>query len=58
MLEVASAVCFPKSRIKFLDPEGNASGAPLQGQAIVYMGESVQAFKDAFKTEGVVLSHV
>ena len=58
MLEAASAVCFPKSRIKFLDPEGNPSGAPLQGQAIVYMGESIEAFKDAFKTEGAVLTHV
>lgn len=55
MLGAASAVCFPKSRIKFLDPQGNP-GAPLQGQAIVYMGESVQAFKDAFSAEGKVLT--
>lgn len=55
MLEASSAVCFPKSRIKFLDPEGNASGAPLQGQAIVYMGGSVDLFKQAFEQEGVVL---
>lgn len=55
MLGAASAVCFPKSRIKFLDPQGNP-GAPLQGQAIVYMGESVQAFKDAFSVEGKVLT--
>lgn len=55
MLEVASAVCFPKSRIKFLDPDGKPSGAPLQGQAIVYMGNSVDAFYNAFSTEGKVL---
>ena len=55
MLSAASAVCFPKSRIKFLDPEGNASGAPLQGQAIVYMGDNVASFQDAFKAEGKVL---
>ena len=54
MLEAASAVCFPKSRIRFLDPQGNP-GAPLQGQAIVYMGGSVDAFKDAFSAEGKVL---
>lgn len=54
MLQAASAVCFPKSRIKFLDPQGNP-GAPLQGQAIVYMGDSVDAFVDAFCTEGKVL---
>jgi len=32
----ASAVCFPRSRIRFIDPEGKPSGAPLQGQAILY----------------------
>lgn len=55
MLSAASAVCFPKSRIKFLDPDGNPSGAPLQGQAIVYMGEAVEAFVEAFSQEGAVL---
>ncbi len=55
MLSAASAVCFPKSRIKFIDPDGNASGAPLQGQAIVYMGDEVTAFQDAFRGEGAVL---
>jgi len=55
MLVSASAVCFPKSRIKFLDPDGNASGAPLQGQAIVYMGENTHGFQEAFKQEGAVL---
>lgn len=55
MLGAASAVCFPKSRIKFLDPQGNPAGAPLQGQAIVYMGTRVQAFKDTFSEEGKVL---
>jgi len=55
MLASASAVCFPKSRIKFVDPQGNASGAPLQGQAIVYMGENVKSFQEAFKAEGKVL---
>lgn len=56
MLSVASAVCFPKSRIKFLDPQGNPVGAPLQGQAIVYMGEKVHEFKEAFRSEGKVLT--
>jgi len=58
MLEASSAVCFPKSRIKFIDPEGNASGAPLQGQAIVYMGDRVERFKEAFSPEGMVLTNV
>lgn len=55
MLSASSAVCFPKSRIKFMDPAGNPSGAPLQGQAILYMGESVSAFVEAFSQEGAVL---
>jgi ParB family chromosome partitioning protein len=54
MLSAASAVCFPKSRIRFLDPDGNP-GAPLQGQAIIYMGNNVSAFKESFETEGKVL---
>jgi ParB family chromosome partitioning protein len=55
MLSVANAVCFPKSRIKFIDPSGKPSGAPLQGQAIIYMGDNVRAFRAAFKPEGAVL---
>ncbi len=56
MLSAASAVCFPKSRIRFLDPDGNP-GAPLQGQALIYLGANVGAFVDAFKAEGEVLIH-
>jgi ParB family chromosome partitioning protein len=55
ILSVSSAVCFPKARIKFIDPEGNPSGSPLQGQAIVYMGLNVEEFKSAFGAEGKVL---
>lgn len=55
LLSASSAVCFPRSRIKFMDPQGNPSGAPLQGQAIVYMGENVDAFAHAFGKEGAVL---
>lgn len=54
MVSVANAVCFPKSRIKFLDPQGKP-GAPLQGQAIIYMGDNIELFVTAFKLEGAVL---
>ena len=54
LLLSAAAVCFPKSRIRFLDPQGNP-GAPLQGQAVVYMGENVDEFASAFGSEGAVL---
>ena len=50
-----AAVCFVRGRIKFIDKQGNASGAPLQGQAISYFGELVDEFVDAFSTFGKVL---
>ena len=49
-----SAICFPRARIKFLDPDGNP-GAPLQGQAIIYCGPDADAFEEAFHTFGLVV---
>lgn len=54
LLEWADAVCFPSTRIRFLDPDGNP-GAPLQGQMIAYKGDSVDAFTEAFGKFGAVL---
>lgn len=50
-----AAVCFVRGRIKFIDIQGNASGSPLQGQAIVYFGGLVDEFVDSFSTFGKVL---
>lgn len=50
--EVASAICFPRARIKFMDPQGNRTGAPLQGQAILYLGQNVPGFRDQFECYG------
>ena len=50
-----SAVCFVRGRIKFIDKQGNASGAPLQGQAAIYFGGLVDEFVDVFSTFGKVL---
>lgn len=55
MASVASAVCFPKSRVKFLDPNGKP-GAPLQGQAIIYMGENRRVFHDEFRKYGAIFA--
>lgn len=55
--QVSSAICFPQSRIRFVDPQGNQSGAPLQGQAILYAGSNPDAFHAAFGSFGVVLRH-
>lgn len=50
----ASAICFPVGRVRFLDPEGNASGAPLQGQAVLYLGDNPEAFRAAFGSFGSI----
>ena len=55
MLIFASAVCFLRGRVKFLDPEGQPSGAPLQGQAVIYLGENPRGFADAFFEMGIIL---
>lgn len=55
MMVHASAVCFVRRRIKFIDTDGNPSGAPLQGQAILYMGENVDLFTACFSEFGTVL---
>ena len=55
ILSVAAGVCFPSSRIRFLSPEGKP-GAPLQGQAILYLGNNYQGFADAFAGFGTILS--
>lgn len=57
MLSVMSAICFPKGRIKFVDQTGEPSGAPLQGQAILYFGGRADEFKREFEPIGAVLSH-
>ena len=55
LLANAAAVCFVRSRIKFIDRDGNPSGAPLQGQAIVYSGPNVEEFARHFQPFGTVL---
>lgn len=52
MVESASAICFPKVRIKFLDPQGNRTGSPLQGQAILYLGSDLAGFIAEFSVYG------
>jgi hypothetical protein len=47
----ATAVCFNKARIRFLDPEGKP-GAPLQGQVFLYFGANVEGFLDEFAAHG------
>jgi phage N-6-adenine-methyltransferase len=53
LIEIASAICFTFGRVKYWCPEGN-QGAPLQGQAIVYIGDNPIGFRDEFKKHGWV----
>jgi ParB family chromosome partitioning protein len=47
LAQTASAVVFPRGRIKFLDPQGRP-GAPLQGQAVIYLGDDPREFLKHF----------
>lgn len=52
MLSRASAVCFPSGRVKFWHP--SKESAPLQGQAVLYIGRSHKAFAKSFSRFGIV----
>jgi DNA N-6-adenine-methyltransferase (Dam) len=49
--QVAAAVVFPRGRVRFLDPQGNP-GAPLQGQAVIYLGKQPNEFLKEFRGFG------
>jgi ParB family chromosome partitioning protein len=51
LISVASAIVFPKSRVKFYMADGK-TGAPLQGQAFIYVGNCPHKFLDVFKAFG------
>lgn len=51
LISIASSVCFLKSRVKFYMPDGK-TGAPLQGQAMVYIGNRPTRFSDSCSNLG------
>jgi len=55
MAREASALCFPRGRVKFWHP--SKESAPLQGQAIVYLGTKPKEFREAFVRFGFVVGH-
>jgi phage N-6-adenine-methyltransferase len=51
----ASAVCFPKGRIKFWHPDKAEAATPLQGQAFLYFGSTPEDFVREFSSFGFVM---
>lgn len=51
LVSVASAIVFPRSRVRFWKPDGEL-GAPLQGQAVIYMGGNPGDFLREFRAFG------
>ena len=49
----ASALCLVRGRVRFLSPDGE-KGAPLQGQAVLYLGTSRERFVSAFGSYGLI----
>ena len=55
MLEACRCVCFLRGRVRFIDKQGNPSGAPLQGQAVLYFGEQEKDFAHEFSKFGIIV---
>jgi hypothetical protein len=50
----ASAICLIRGRVRFLNPDGEPTGAPLQGQIVIYLGREAASFAGAFNDSGIV----
>jgi len=55
IMKISDAICFVNGRIKFVDMAGNPSGAPLQGQCIIYIGDNDEGFHNEFQKYGLCL---
>jgi len=54
MLDACDAACFLRGRVRFIDKEGDPSGAPLQGQVVLYLGPRTNSFGEVFAALGWV----
>lgn len=55
LLDVASAVCLLRGRVRFLVPDAGPAKTPLQGQAVLYVGADCDRFAEVFGDFGTVL---
>ncbi len=55
MLIECAAICFIEGRVKYLAEDGKSKNTPLQGQAVIYFGDSVEQFNDVFSEFGKVM---
>jgi phage N-6-adenine-methyltransferase len=51
LVEASASVCFLRSRVKFWRPDGDTN-SPLQGQAVLYMGDNPTLFEKEFSCLG------
>ena len=51
LLRTATALCFPETRVRFWHPDRKKS-APLQGQAVYYLGTNIDEFVEHFAPFG------
>lgn len=54
IMSAASAICFVKGRIKYLDKTGEPVNSPLQGQCFLYLGNNTESFDTVFRSFGPV----
>ena len=55
MLDTCRCICFIRGRVQFINQEGSPSGAPLQGQAVLYFGNKENEFAREFSKFGPIL---
>lgn len=54
MAKHANAICLLRGRVRFWGPDGQ-TGAPLQGQVILYFGANKDGFEGSFEQFGLVV---
>jgi phage N-6-adenine-methyltransferase len=53
LASVSTCLCFPNSRVRFWKPDSDKA-APLQGQAVAYIGKHASRFHKHFRAFGIL----